>query len=551
MGFRIFGIQVLLNQTTLMKTLLIYPKFPPSYWSYEGLLKLIGRKAFVPPLGLITVAALLPQDWEFRVVDCNANDVSEDDWQWADIVMLSGMLVQKHNMLALIREAKSRDKLVAVGGPYVTSVPQDVEQAGADFIVLDEGEITIPLLVEALERGETCGRFDAGGEKADMNTSPIPRYDLLDFGDYSEMSLQFSRGCPFLCEFCDIIVLYGRRPRTKSPEQVVAEMQRIYDLGWRRSMFVVDDNFIGNKRNVKPVLEAMADWQVAHDYPFSLTTEASVNLGDDKELLDLMVRAYFGVVFLGIETPDADSLALTKKSQNIRRPMTTQIRNISEAGIRVMGSFIIGFDGEKAGAGGRIAKFVDETAIPHVMVSMLQALPLTHLMDRLKLEKRLFDEKDHANLNQSCLTNFLPTRPLRELASEHIDCNMSIYEPQNFIDRTYRHCLTLGRRPRRRKSPPPEWRELMVALILFWRHGIQRASRWQFWGAIFKLARRNPQAVRTFVICCAHFEHFYEYREQIRNDIQAQLAGLSSEELDRFVGSDTPVEALKITAMAV
>ena len=502
-------------------------------------MKLIGRKTLVPPLGLITVAALLPEKWDFRLVDCNAEDVTEDDWAWADIVLLSGMLVQKSAFLSLIREAKTRDKLVAVGGPYVSSVPDDFKKAGADFIIIGEGEVIIPEFVAALEKGEKGGLFDAGEAKADMSTTPIPRYDLLNFDHYSEMSLQFSRGCPFLCEFCDIIVLYGRRPRTKSPEQVVAEMQRIYDLGWRRSMFVVDDNFIGNKKNVKPVLEAMAVWQEANDYPFSLTTEASVNLGDDPELLKLMVKAYFGVVFLGIETPDADSLALTKKSQNIRRPMMKQIHAISEAGLRVMGSFIIGFDGEKAGAGQRIAAFVDEAEIPHVMVSMLQALPLTHLMDRLRTEGRVLDADEHANLHQSCLTNFVPTRPLQELAREHVECNMWLYEPKNFLRRTYRHCLGLGKRPKRKNSPPIELRELMAAFVILWRHGIKRPSRWMFWQSIWNLSRQNPDAVKTFIICCAHFEHFYAYREEIRDDIEAQLATLSEYELQRCVEPGT------------
>ena len=278
---------------------------------------------------------------------------------------------------------------------------------------------------------------------------------------------------------------------------------------------------------------------IQHDYPFYLTTEASVNLGDDPELLKLMVKAYFGSVFLGIETPDMDSLALTKKSQNIRRPMMKQIHAISEAGLRVMGSFIIGFDGEKPGASKRIIEFVDEAEIPHVMVSMLQALPLTHLMDRLRKEGRVFEDKEHANIHQSCLTNFVPSRPLKELAQEHIECNMWLYEPKNFLERTYRHCLRLGKRPKRKNSPPIEPRELMVAFILMWRHGVQRSSRGIFWRSIWNLARKNPHAVRTFVICCAHFEHFYAYREEIRLDIEAQLATLSEEELERCVDLET------------
>ncbi len=526
-----------------MRILLLYPKFPPSYWSYEGLLKLIGRKTLLPPLSLITVAAILPQEWEFRLVDCNATDVTDGDWAWADLVLVSGMIVQKPNMLELIRQAKQHNKSVAVGGPYVTSVPQDAEAAGADFLVLDEGEITIPLFVEALQRGETSGTFRAEGEKADMTQSPIPRYDLLNFQDYSEMGLQFSRGCPFLCEFCDIIILYGRKPRTKTPKQVLAELQRIYDLGWRRSMFLVDDNFIGNKRAVKPLLRAMAQWQEEHGYPFSLTTEASVNLADDPELLDLMIKANFRVVFIGIETPDVDSLRLTKKTQNTRRPLAEQIHTITSAGLRVMGSFIIGFDDEKPGADQRIIDFVDEAGIPHVMVSMLQALPTTHLMDRLRQEGRLPQQDDHANLHQSCLTNFVPTRPLRQLAQEHINCNWQLYEPDRFLARTYQHCMTLGERPqhkKRRNIKIQELRELSVLFILLWRHGFQRRSRFQFWRYLGLIIRNKPSVLRTFIVCCAHFEHFHSYREHIRDDVETQLARLSPEELERFVETPSP-----------
>ncbi len=526
-----------------MRVLLLYPKFPPSYWSYEGLLKLIGRKTLLPPLSLITVAAILPQDWEFRLADCNAQDMDEGDWAWADIVMLSGMIVQKFHMLELIREAKQRNKLVAVGGPYVTSVPEDAREAGADFLVLDEGEITIPLFVAALQRGETSGTFQANGKKADMSLSPIPRYDLLDFQDYSEMALQFSRGCPFLCEFCDIIILYGRKPRTKTPEQILAELQRIYDLGWRRSMFLVDDNFIGNKHKVKPLLRAMAVWQEQNDYPFSITTEASVNLADDPELLELMVKANFRVVFIGIETPDVDSLLLTRKNQNTRRPLAKQIQTITRAGLRVMGSFIIGFDGEQPGADQRIIDFVEEAAIPHVMVSMLQALPTTHLMHRLQQEGRLYQQSDHANLHQSCLTNFVPTRPLKQLAQEHINCNWQLYEPDRFLTRTYEHCMNLGRKPVQKKKRPlkiQEFREILALFVLLWRHGFKRHTRLKFWRYLWLIWQEKPSVLRTFLVCCAHFEHFHAYREHIRHDVENQLAQLTDEELEGFVSSPKP-----------
>ena len=243
------------------------------------------------------------------------------------------MIVQKPDMLHLIREAKRQGKRVAVGGPYFTSVPEPAQNAGADYLILDEGEITLPLFVEALERGETSGTFRANGEKPDVTLTPVPRFDLLELGAYDNMGIQFSRGCPFQCEFCDIIVLYGRKPRTKEPEQLLAELQSLYALGWRRPIFLVDDNFIGNKRNVKRLLRAMVPWLEERNYPFRFYTEASVDLAQDSELLALMHSAGFISVFLGIETPDSDSLKVTQKYQNTRDPLVEAVKTINRSGL--------------------------------------------------------------------------------------------------------------------------------------------------------------------------------------------------------------------------
>ncbi len=374
-----------------MRALLLYPLFPKSFWSVEKNLELMDLKALQPPLGLITVAAILPQTWEFRLIDRNVRNIAETDWQWADVVIISGMIVQQKDQVHLIREAKRRDKLVAVGGPYVTSVPQPAREAGADFLILDEGEITLPLFVEALERGETSGTFTANGEKPDITHTPIPRYDLLEMGAYLDMAVQFSRGCPFQCEFCDIITLYGRKPRTKTPTQLLAELETLYNLGWRRTVFLVDDNFIGNKRNVKLLLRELIPWMAARGYPFSLLTEASVDLAEDQELMDLMVAANFVSVFLGIETPDEESLKLTKKYQNTRKPLLEAVEAINRSGLRVMAGFILGFDGEKPGAAKNIVDFVEASSIAVAFFSMLQALPNTALWQRLEKEGRLID----------------------------------------------------------------------------------------------------------------------------------------------------------------
>jgi radical SAM superfamily enzyme YgiQ (UPF0313 family) len=511
-----------------MRVLLLYPLFPKSFWSFDKALELIGRKVSLPPLSLITVAAILPQSWEFRLVDRNVDYESEADWYWADLVVISGMIVQKDDMLFLIESAKRRCKQVAVGGPYATSVPEPLVNAGADFLVLDEGEITLPMLVEALEQGETSGIFRAAGEKPDVTTTPTPRFDLLDLKAYSDMSVQFSRGCPYQCEFCDIIVLYGRKPRTKTSAQLLAELQMLYDLGWRRSIFVVDDNFIGNKRNAKLMLRELAPWMAERGYPFSFSTEASVDLAQDQELLDLMIAANFSAVFLGIETPDTDSLSLTQKFQNTRNPLKEAVQTINRAGLRVMAGFIIGFDGEKPGAGNRIIDFVEATAIPQALFSMLQALPNTALAHRLQKEGRLLETGDEANIHQTTLVNFIPTRPLEDIAHEYIRCFWDLYEPNRYLARVYRHFIDMRPHQHKRKFTLPELADLRALLIICWRQGLKRDTRWQFWRQLFSIIRHNPGVFKHYLTNCAHLEHFIDYRQIVRDEIEIQLSKYSS-----------------------
>ncbi len=505
-----------------MRVLLLYPLFPPSFWSFEKVLELAGLQALLPPLGLITVAAILPQTWEFRLRDRNVRLETEADWEWADLVIVSGMIVQKPDLLHLIREAKRRGKLVAAGGPYVTSVPEDAEKAGVNFLVLDEGEITLPLFVKALNQGETSGVFRANNEKPDITETPIPRYDLLELDAYSDMSVQFSRGCPFQCEFCDIIVLYGRKPRTKTPAQLLAELQTIYDLGWRGGVFIVDDNFIGNKRNVKQLLRELAPWMAEHSYPFCLTTEASVDLAEDSELLDLMFAAHFKSVFLGIETPDTDSLSLTQKHQNTRNSLLEAVQKINQSGLRVMAGFILGFDGEKSGAADRIIKFVEASSIPHAMFSMLQALPNTALWNRLEKEGRLITGQE-ANINQTTLTNFIPTRPVEELAREYVKGFWELYEPERYLGRVYRHYLHMKPKPHKKPFQMPKLRDLKALFTIFWRQGIQRETRFQFWSQLFLIFKYNRPMIKLYIGDCAYLEHFLEYRQIVKNKIETQL----------------------------
>ena len=514
-----------------MRTLFLYPQFPKTFWSYEKILELVNRKVLLPPLGLATVAALLPQDWEMKLVDRNVRDVTEAEWEWAELVVISGMIVQKDDMQVQIREAKRRGLLVAVGGPYASSTPDAPEIAEADFKVLDEGEITLPQFVSAIQRGERSGRFSAEGDKPDVTATPIPRFDLLELDAYDSMSVQFSRGCPFNCEFCDIIVLYGRKPRTKTPEQLIGELQRLYDLGWRRSIFLVDDNFIGNKRNAKLLLPQIRSWQQERGYPFSFTTEASVDLADDEEMMRMMHDARFESVFLGIETPDESSLETARKVQNTRNPLDAAVDRITANGIRVMAGFIIGFDGEKDGAGHRIVDFVTRTGIPAAMMGMLQALPNTALWYRLEKEGRLIQDKDAAKgVNQTNLLNFKPTRPIRDIANEYVEAFCALYEPNAYMDRVYSYYLKMGAPRWKAAAKLPSLIDLRALSIVVWRQGVKRSTRTRFWRYVISMARRNPALLEQFISVLAHNEHFLEYRGIVQREIREQLESLPPEE---------------------
>jgi len=521
-----------------MRTLFVYPEFPKTFWSYEKILELVNRKVLLPPLGLVTVAALLPQHWQMKLVDRNVREVTEAEWNWAELVVISGMIVQKSDMAAQIAKAKERGLPVAVGGPFASSTPDAPELNLVDFKVLDEGEITLPMFIEAIERGDTSGRFSSNGEKPDVTSTPVPRFDLLELDAYDSMSVQFSRGCPFQCEFCDIIVLYGRKPRTKNPEQLVAELQALYDLGWRRSIFLVDDNFIGNKRNAKLLLPAMRDWLSERGYPFSFATEASVDLAADDDLLQLMAECRFESVFLGIETPDEASLSVAGKHQNTRSSLEDAVDHITSYGIRVMAGFIIGFDGELAGAGDRIVRFVSLTGIPAAMMGMLQALPNTGLWHRLEKEGRLIQEKaDAKGVNQTNLLNFVPTRPIREIAHEYVQAFCELYEPNAYIDRVTHYYLKMGK-PRWHSfykseksdiSRLPSLTDIRALSIVIWRQGVKRNTRFRFWKSLATIAMRNPQLLEQFLVVLAHNEHFQEYRGVVTKEIEDQMQALPPE----------------------
>ena len=514
-----------------MRILLIYPRFPKTFWSFDRAVELMGHQVLLPPLGLTTVAALLPQEWEFKLVDCNVREVSQDEWAWADLAILSAMIVQKKDLAHQIDLAKQHKCRVAVGGPFATSTPEAEELKAVDYLVLDEGEITLPMLVEALGRGATTGTFTAEGEKPDLSASPVPRFDLLDRHAYAMMAVQFSRGCPFQCEFCDIIVLYGRKPRTKTPPQLIRELESLYKLNWRGEIFLVDDNFIGNKRSVKLLLSELATWQKRHSYPFSFTTEASIDLASDEELMNHMVDSGFNRVFLGIETPDTTSLTGAGKHQNTRTPLLEAVDTITGKGLLVMAGFILGFDGERSGAGQRIVNFVNQSNIPVAMLGILQALPKTALWHRLEAEKRLIklDTKFEAGI-QTNLLNFLPSRPMEEIAVEFIEAFDQLYEPSNYLRRIYDYSTMLGSKRSQLRTSLKGFlahlnrpAALAGVLTLFWNQGLRRNSRWLFWRYLIKTMVERPQVLDQYLWMCVLNEHFLEYRSVVREEVTSQL----------------------------
>ncbi len=405
--------------------LLVSPRFPTNtYWNIKATCKISGARHTSPPLGLMTVAALLPVEWTCRLVDRNVTDLNEADLAWADLVMIGGMIVQRPDCLALIAKVQGCGKPVVIGGPDVMADPRIY--AHADFRVIGEAETIIGDFIAAWQSGQRSGTFTAEKFKADVTGTPVPRFDLIDCRNYVFPSVQFSRGCPFMCEFCDIITLYGRTPRSKTPEQMLAELEALYNRGHRGHVDFVDDNFIGNKKAVKAFLPHLIAWQRERDYPFIFSTEASINLADDDELLALMRKAGFVVVFIGIETPDGDTLVAAQKKQNTRRSIADSVHKIYRAGMFVMAGFIVGFDTEKGSVADDLVTCIEETDIAISIVSLLTALKTTHLHSRLEREKRLFpvswqDKQFAEAAGDQCILglNFETLRPRREVLSDY------------------------------------------------------------------------------------------------------------------------------------
>lgn len=370
-----------------MKALLIYPRYPDTFWSFKYALKFVSKKAAFPPLGLLTVAAILPGDWDMRLVDLNVRQLKDRDLQWADCVFISAMLVQKESVSAVLTECRRMGKRVVAGGPLFSGATEELSPF-VDHIIVNEAELTLPEFVRDLERDKAKKVYHSP-EFPSLSATPTPRWDLIDVKDYVSLMVQYSRGCPYDCEFCDITAMYGRKPRLKETGQFLHELQALYERGWRGSLFIVDDNFIGNKVAVKEMLPRIIEWMESHDHPFDLFTEASINIADDETLIDLMVKAGFKQVFIGLETPNEQSLKECSKTQNCKRDMIVAVRKLQRSGIEVMGGYIVGFDSDDESIFARQIRFIQESGVVTAMVGLLNALPNTRLWHRLREENRL------------------------------------------------------------------------------------------------------------------------------------------------------------------
>jgi Domain of unknown function (DUF4070)/Radical SAM superfamily len=517
------------------KVLMIYPRFnADSFWVYTAACEIVGARYPTAPLGLITVAALLPSSWPVRLVNRNTEELSDSDIEWADLVMTGGMLFQQGDTLDIIKTCHARGKPVVVGGPDVTSHPH--MYTTADFKVLGEAEGIMDEFIKAWESGSREGVFEAPQYKIDVTKTPIPRFDLLKFDQYLYIGVQFSRGCPFTCEFCDIIELYGRVPRAKTNSQMLAELEALYRLGYRGHVDFVDDNLIGNKKAVKAFLPDLKAWLDEHDYPFEFSTEASINLADDAELLNLMTAANFFCVFVGIESPDTETLIQMRKKQNTRRNIAESIHTIYAAGMFVTAGFIVGFDTEKGSVAQPMIELIEEASIPVSMVGLLYALSATQLGRRLAKEGRLHPGHDiqSKDAGDHCTRglNFETLRPRQDILLDYKRVVETVYAPAVFAGRLRRLSDMLDRSNSRRDGPTNDIKRKLSALEAVHRIINHRPDlRDLLWQTFMHCASTNPRAVRFIVMLMAMYLHLGPYSRLVIGEIERQVASLNAEQV--------------------
>lgn len=483
-----------------MKILLVYPEFPDTFWSFKHALKFVQKKAGAPPLGLLTVAAMLPSEWEKRLADLNVTNLTDEDLAWADYVFISAMVVQRESAHSVIQRCKTAGVKVVAGGPLFTMEYEQFPQV--DHFVLNEAEETLAPFLRDLEQGR-AERVYTSSEFPDIHQTPVPLWGLANLKHYDTISIQFSRGCPFNCDFCNVTTLLGHRPRTKTAAQIIAELDGLYALGWRKSIFFVDDNFIGNKKQIKSeVLPALIEWR-KRKTGMSFSTEASINLVDDPELLRLMVQAGFETVFVGIESPNEDSLVECGKNQNKGRDLVESVKQLQHAGLQVQGGFIVGFDNDAPSIFQQQIDFIQKSGIVTAMVGLLQAPFGTRLYERMEKEGRLVNEFSGDNVDGS--TNIIPRMGIELLQEGYREILNQIYAPKLYYERV---------RTFLREYQPPRIRIQWEAqyILALWRSiyelGIRGVERIQYWRLFFWTLFRRPRLFHlaiTFSIYGFHF----------------------------------------------
>lgn len=502
-----------------MKVLLVYPEYPNTFWSFKNIMKFVGKKATFPPLGLLTVASLFPDHFEKKLVDMNVSSLQDSDIIWSDTVMISAMEVQKESVKDVIFRCSRFNKRIIAGGPLFTTQPDLIQ--GIDHLILDEAETTLFRFLHDLENNKTR-RIYTSKKRPDIKKVPPPSWDLIDISNYTTMLVQYSRGCPFNCDFCDIAYLNGRYPRTKSTDQIIEEIRILHDIGWRNAIFFVDDNFIGNKKAVKEMLPHLIKWQEINEYPFTFLTEASLDLADDPDLLDMMSKANFNKVFLGIETPNVSSLEECNKIQNISRNMEDSIKVIQGYGIEVMGGFIVGFDNDPKNIFQDQIEFIQKTGIVTAMVGLLNAIPETPLWERLKKEGRIDSESSGSNTDGTI--NFIPKMDRMELIKGYRNIISTIYSPREYYQRIDTFLDNYRPTINRRRIGPADVRPFLRSL---WRIGLFSRARFQYWKLLTKtlLKRRGSFARAMELAIMGH--HFQKVARTVSRSLKNRITEAS------------------------